>query len=50
MNSMTLYMLIIGFVTGGLAGAIILLLKRPRETPDEILLKKLEILEGVQER
>ncbi len=50
MNSMTLYMVIIGFVSGGLVGALILLLKRPRETPDEILIKKIEILEGVQER
>ncbi|MEY2546427.1 MAG: recombination protein RmuC, partial [Verrucomicrobiota bacterium] len=49
MNLMMLYV-VIGFVAGGIVAAIAFYLNRPREKDDAVLLKKLEIIEGVQER
>jgi DNA recombination protein RmuC len=43
-------LLLIGFGAGGLLAAIVFLLTRRREVDGSILLEKLGILEGVQER
>ncbi len=42
--------LLVGFAAGGLLAAIVFLLTRPRQQAEGVLLEKIEILGGVQER
>src|SRR5438270_1560826 len=42
--------LLVGFAAGGLVALAAFLLTRPRERDDSVLLQKIDILEGVQER